>query len=183
MTQYASSSCQSLERGYFAIDIKQRTARIWSGGDDRISTTDLSDVGLAVARLLALPLERLAAYRNRFVRIYTFVFSQNDILTAAQEATNTAAADWKITHETYEEVITRSKKILESGHVDSAVVDWHFAVGFQMKSDLSVESENDILGLKAATHQDLVALCKAIDEAADPEDLVRDVNMSGDHLK
>ena len=80
----------------WSIDPQTRTATLYDRGLNSFNTTTLTTAALAVARLLSLPSETLATFRNRFVYVSSFRISQRDILSSVQRVTGTADGDWKI---------------------------------------------------------------------------------------
>ena len=87
----------------FQIDIKNKTALLLDSGTAKFNTTNLATVGLAVARLLSLPVtsdsfSSLSDFGNKFVYISSFLISQREILDLVQKLTQTTDADWSITH-------------------------------------------------------------------------------------
>jgi hypothetical protein len=87
----------------FQIDVKNKTALLLSGGTAKFNTTNLATVGLAIARILSLPVTSsstasLSEFGNRFVYVRSFFTSQREILDAVQKVTKTTDADWTITH-------------------------------------------------------------------------------------
>jgi hypothetical protein len=92
-----------MKMGGFQIDVKNKTALLLDGGKAMFNTTNLPTVGLAVARLLGLPVTStsgpsLSDFGNKFVYIRSFLTSQREILDAVQKLTKTTDADWSITH-------------------------------------------------------------------------------------
>ena len=87
-----------MKGGFFGIDAKERTARLFDDGETRFSTTTLAQVGLGVAKLFERPLFELEKFKNSFVYINSFTVSQNQILQSVQKATGTSVEDWKVTY-------------------------------------------------------------------------------------
>jgi hypothetical protein len=81
MAMLISSSC--IKSGFFGFDPKAHTAPIWDSGNTKFSATNLPTIGLAVARVLAHPVETA----NRSVYISSFETSFNEILGAYKTAT------------------------------------------------------------------------------------------------
>jgi len=105
----------------FQIDIKNKKATLLSGGTAKFNTTNLPTVGLAVARLLSLPIEStdggasLSDFANRFVYIRSFLISQREILSAVQRVTGTTDADWTIEHIDAQEFMDQGAEKLAKG--------------------------------------------------------------------
>lgn len=118
-----------------------------------------------MANLLSLPTTSLDQYANRFVRISQFSISQSSLLKAAQEATGTTDADWTITRRTTKEVVeTGSAKLAKGDYTGVVGILYGSAFREDVKSDFSQHSDNAKLGVRDGTQQDLVAICKAVDE-------------------
>ncbi|KAE9367683.1 NAD(P)-binding protein [Stipitochalara longipes BDJ] len=93
----------SMKISGFQIDVKNRTALVLDGGTAKFNTTNLATVGLAVARLLSLPITSssstsLSDFGNKFGYISSFLTSQREILDVVQKLTKTSDADWSITN-------------------------------------------------------------------------------------
>lgn len=82
----------------FGVDVKNKKATIYDDGNARFTVITLASAGLAVARLLALHEDELAAFKNKYVYISDMRVSQNSILDAAQKATASSSSDWDIAH-------------------------------------------------------------------------------------
>jgi hypothetical protein len=91
---------QSLNTGYFGIDVPDRKATLYSGGNTRFNTTNMSTVGRAVASLLTSPITSqsgasLSDYENGYVYISSFLTTQREILAACQRVSNTSTPSGK----------------------------------------------------------------------------------------
>ena len=98
-----ADAAQSMKISGFQIDVKNKTALLLDGGNAKFNTTNIGAVGLAIARLLSLPVTSssgvsLSDFENKFVYISSFLVSQRDILDAVQKVTKTTDSDWTITH-------------------------------------------------------------------------------------
>ena len=107
----------------YQIDIKQRNALLLDGGMGKFNTTNLATVGLAIARLLSLPITSssgasLSDFDNKFVYVRSFLTSQREILDAEQKVTKTTDADWAITH-------TDGQAFIDEGSSRLARGDFH----------------------------------------------------------
>lgn len=92
----------------FGFDFDKRSLTIYDDGNTKISTSTLSQVGRAVAKVLSLkelPQDEndksltFSAFLNKGVYIKSFVVSQNDMFQSVKRVTGTTDADWTITHE------------------------------------------------------------------------------------
>lgn len=92
----------------FGFDFDKRSLTIYDDGNTKISTSTLSQVGRAVAKVLSLkelPEDEndksltLSTFLNKGVYIKSFVVCQNDMFDSVKRVTGTTDADWTITHE------------------------------------------------------------------------------------
>ena len=65
------------------IDIKNRTAVLWDGGNAKISTTTVRRAVEAVAVLLSLPDAELAQFQNEMFYVSSFYVTQRELLDAS----------------------------------------------------------------------------------------------------
>ncbi|KAJ5827296.1 hypothetical protein N7447_004059 [Penicillium robsamsonii] len=141
----------------FGFDFDKRSLTIYDDGNTKNSTSTLSQVGRAVAKVLSLkelPNDEsdksltLSGFLNRGVYIKSFVLSQNDMFESVKRVTGTTDADWKVTHEA-------SKKRYEDG---LAQVRGGNMAGFGKllyartfypddSSEFSAKAQNELLGL------------------------------------
>ena len=106
-----------------SINMKDRKADLLDDGNTPVVYTTLSQTGLAIARLLSLPIQTpsnggpsLSDYKNNFVYLQSFTITQNQILAAAQRATKTSAGDWTITYTPAAEHVKEGKEMLAAGN-------------------------------------------------------------------
>jgi hypothetical protein len=141
----------------FGFDFNKRSLTLYDDGNTKISTSMLSQVGRAVAKVLSLkgfPKDEndnsltLSTFLNKGVYIKSFAVSQRDIFESVKRVTGTTDADWTITHED-------TKKRYEDG---LAQVKMGNMAGFgkllyartfypDASSDLSDRVQNELLGL------------------------------------
>ncbi|OLN88156.1 Pinoresinol reductase 1-like protein 1 [Colletotrichum chlorophyti] len=86
----------SLAQGFWGVDVKNRSARLFDGGKTKFVTTTLEATGQGVAGLLSLPDAELEAFRNKPLFLKSFYISQRDMLESALRATGTGEKDWKV---------------------------------------------------------------------------------------
>ncbi|KAL2684606.1 hypothetical protein Neosp_005685 [[Neocosmospora] mangrovei] len=86
----------SLKMNCWGINVKERKAEIWNGGNVKANTSTLKRVGAAVAELLSRPEEELSAYKNKPFYVSSFCISQREMLESVQRVTGTTDADWEI---------------------------------------------------------------------------------------
>ncbi|PWN40270.1 NAD(P)-binding protein [Ceraceosorus guamensis] len=89
----------------FGIDINNRKAVLYQGGEVALSTSTWQRTARAVASLLSLPMYprdeadasiTMSHWLNRFVHISSFTLTQREMLDSVQQVTHTTDADWTI---------------------------------------------------------------------------------------
>ncbi|KAK4862916.1 hypothetical protein LT330_010746 [Penicillium expansum] len=70
--------------GFGGLDVPERTATIFDGGDISYEATNLDQVGRAIARSLKSP----DLTKNQYVYVNSFTVTQNKVLSALERATN-----------------------------------------------------------------------------------------------
>ncbi|KAH1601526.1 hypothetical protein KXX44_004092 [Aspergillus fumigatus] len=92
----------------FGFNFGKRSLTIYDDGNTKISTSTLSQVGRALAKVLSLnelPEDEndksltLSTFLNKGLYLESFVVSQNDMFESVKRVTGTSDADWTITHE------------------------------------------------------------------------------------
>lgn len=141
----------------FGFDFDKRSLAIYDDGNTKTSTSTLSQVGRAVAKVLSLkelPEDEndtsltLTTFLNKGVYLKSFVVSQNDMFESVKRVTGTTDADWTITHE-------ETKKRYEDGLAQVKVGNM---AGFSKMlyarvfypdtlSDFSAKAQNELLSL------------------------------------
>lgn len=141
----------------FGFDFDKRSLTIYDDGNVKNSTSTLSQVGRAVAKVLSLnelPEDEndknptLSTFLNKGVYIKSFALSQNDMFESVKRVTGTSNADWTITHED-------TKKRYEDGLAQVKVGNMAgfskmlYARAFYPNdsNDLSDKAHNGLLGL------------------------------------
>ena len=114
-----------LNLGLWGIDPKARKATIWQGADARASTATVAHTAEAIAAVLTLPEDELAAYKRKAVYVPSWHLTQREILGGVQRATNTTDADWEVTQQD----MTQVKASYEAKIADGDVAG-HFAKFF-----------------------------------------------------
>ncbi|GAM85456.1 hypothetical protein ANO11243_034630 [Dothideomycetidae sp. 11243] len=143
----------------FGFDFDKRSLIVYDDGNTEISTTTLSQVGVAVAKLLSLkefPDDTddkslaLSSFSNKALYVKSFVLSQNDMFESVKRVSGTTSADWMVTSEAtkqrYEDGLAQVK------HGDMVGFSkMLYARGFypDRPSDLSSKAQNELLGLPA----------------------------------
>ncbi|KAH8204438.1 hypothetical protein TruAng_001354 [Truncatella angustata] len=103
----------------YGFDFKNRTVVFFDDGKQPINTTTWPQSGLAVARLLSLPIDgegqTLSSFKNKFVYISSFCISQQDMFESVLRVTGTKAEDWKTSYENSKERYEGGVKIMKEG--------------------------------------------------------------------
>ncbi|CAM1510591.1 Fc.00g009260.m01.CDS01 [Cosmosporella sp. VM-42] len=123
----------SLPQGFWGIDVKNRKATLYNGGNTKINTTTLNRVGTATAALLSFPEEELATFKNKPFYIPGFYVTQKEMLEAVQRATNTTDSDWTIESKDLDEVARESDEQLKKGNFMAMITKFyssHFREGY-----------------------------------------------------
>ncbi|CAI7593231.1 unnamed protein product [Penicillium pancosmium] len=141
----------------FGFDFNKRSLTLYDDGNTRISTSMLSQVGRAVAKLLSLkgfPQDEndnsltLSTFLNKGVYIKSFAVSQRDIFESVKRVTGTTDADWTITHEDtrkrYEDGLAQVKMGNMAGFGKLLYARTFYP---DASSDLSDRVQNELLGL------------------------------------
>lgn len=151
----------SLRSGTFEVDVKNKKALLLGGGDVKAYTTTIPTVGVAVARILALPRTSsggqpsLEGYRNKLVYISSFYVSQKDILEAVQ---NVVGRDgWQVANKDLKEYLQEGKDELAAGNVFSGLMKISFGSTFDpgVGNDYSGPLANEVLGLPQEDFQEV----------------------------
>lgn len=98
----------------YGFDFKEKKLTYMDDGNRKIYTTTWPKVGLAVAKLLALP--DFEQYKNKAVHISSFHISQRDMLASVLRVTGTKESDWTITYEDVQERFKRGQKMFSEGN-------------------------------------------------------------------
>ncbi|KAJ5721921.1 uncharacterized protein N7483_009855 [Penicillium malachiteum] len=141
----------------FGLDFSTRSLTIYDDGNAQISTSTLSQVGRAVAKLLSLnelPEDEndknltLSTFLNKGVYIQSFLVSQNEMFESVKRVTGTTNSNWTITHEA-------TNKRYENGLAQVKVGNMmHFSKLLYARvfypdgsGDFSNKSQNELLAL------------------------------------
>ncbi|KAJ5601391.1 hypothetical protein N7510_010925 [Penicillium lagena] len=160
----------SLNNGGFGINVKTRTATLYDGGVSKFNTTLIPTVGLAIARLLSLPVSTLSSPKvaNKFIYVSSFHTTQREILSAVQKATGTNDADWNIdTSKTSQGFIDEGNQLLKDGNF-SGMVNLLYGTLFNPGLGGDYEStkgtDNKLLGLPQQDERDMAVVVQEIIE-------------------
>jgi tryptophan synthase beta chain len=141
----------------FGFDFDKRSLTIYDDGNVKISTSTLSQVGRAVAKVLSLnelPKDEndksltLSTFFNKGVYLKSFVVSQNDMFESVKRVTDTTDADWTITHEDTKQRYKDGLEQVKVGNM-AGFGKMLYARGFypDASNDLTAKTQNELLGL------------------------------------
>lgn len=141
----------------FGFDFDKRSLTIYDDGKTKNSTSTLSQVGRAVAKVLSvkeLPDDEndksltLSTFLNKGVYLKSFVLSQNDIFESVKRVTGTTDADWTITHEATKKRYEEGLAQVRGGNM-AGFSKLLYARAFYPDdpNDLSAKAQNELLGL------------------------------------
>jgi len=145
-----------LKVGFLGVDIPNKKATLYDGGNSPFSATILSDIGQAIVGILTHPEET----KNRYVFVQSAVVTQNKLLAAAEKATG---EKFVIEHQNTEEVEKAGNEKIAKGDF-SGFVDlirrcvWGEGYG----SDYSDKLDNEILGVKVLDDAGVEAVVKGV---------------------
>ncbi|GFF94879.1 isoflavone reductase [Aspergillus udagawae] len=141
----------------FGFDFDKRSLTIYDDGNTKNTTSTLSQVGRAVAKVLSLkelPEDEndksltLSMFLNKGVYIKSFVVSQNDMFESVKRVTGTTDADWTITHEDSKKRYEAGLALVKSGNM-AGFSKLLYARAFypDEPSEFSAKAQNELLGL------------------------------------
>jgi hypothetical protein len=141
----------------FGFDFDKRSLTLYDDGNTKNSTSTLSQVGRAVAKVLSLkhlPDDEndksltLSSFLNKGVYLKSFVVSQNDIFESVKRVTGTTDADWTITHEATKGRYEKGLAQVKTGNM-AGFSKLLYARAFYPDdpNDLSAKAQNELLGL------------------------------------
>ncbi|KAI1817831.1 NAD(P)-binding protein [Poronia punctata] len=97
----------SMRHGLYGIDLRERVAMLYDGGDVKATLTSFARVGESLAALFALSDEELARHKNSFVYLSSFRVSQRDLLASAMRVAGDE--DWSVTSVSTDEVLRKAR--------------------------------------------------------------------------
>lgn len=128
------------------MNLKTHTATVWDDGNKRFTLTNEKQVGQAVVSVLQRPQET----QNQYLYVASVETSQNEVLAALEDATNTK---WTINKVTTREQIDEAMQKLGAGDFSGAFTLVRASVFSnvpELHSNYAKDESlaNDILGLK-----------------------------------
>jgi hypothetical protein len=142
-----------LMKGPAGFDVKNRQARIYGTGDNKLCWTPLPTMAFAAVQMLSRPLDVL----NRPIYIAPIPnLSQNTILAKLKEV---VPGEWEVIHVDVETINKNAIIALERGEIGKAMkgltVSNQFYEG-DSGNDFSALVENELLGVQAMSIEDAV---------------------------
>ncbi|KAJ5415235.1 hypothetical protein N7465_003930 [Penicillium sp. CMV-2018d] len=141
----------------FGFDFDNRSLTLYDDGNTKNSTSTLSQVGRAVAKVLSLkelPEDEsdqsltLSGFLYKGVYVKSFVVSQKDMFESVKRVTGTTDADWTVTHETTKKRYEDGLAQVRSGNM-AGFSKMLYARTFypDEANDVSAKAQNELLGL------------------------------------
>lgn len=143
----------SIEQGFF-LNLKQRTATIWDGGDVPISTTNLDTVGKAVVKSL----QHFESTKNMDIYVQDIAITQNQLLDMAKHLTT---GEWTITTSDTATAKREALEMLQRPNPDmgfAAINQLCRAIFSREAKPAFTKLDNESLGLPQMTMSDVQAL-------------------------
>ncbi|KAJ5716913.1 hypothetical protein N7488_002559 [Penicillium malachiteum] len=141
----------------FGFDLSTRSLTLYDDGNTRISTTTLSQVACAVAKILSLnelPKDEndknltLSTLLNKGVFIRSFFISQNEMFESVKRVTGTTDVNWIITNENTTKRYGTALAQVKVGNMSQFSKMLYARVFYPDGSgDLSDKSQNELLAL------------------------------------
>ncbi|KAH0489343.1 hypothetical protein TgHK011_009776 [Trichoderma gracile] len=142
----------------FIINVPERTAIIYNGGDVPFSATNLATIGRAVVGVI----EHLPETANRPVYIHDAVVTQNQLIQYAKEKDR---REWEITHMSTEEMRFAALDQVAKGNTDWVVLQAFVFSSFLGEGygiDFSDHLDNELLGVKGLTEGEVRKLVESL---------------------
>lgn len=148
-----------MRNGILEYDLANKTATVWDDGNKQFTLTNEEDLGTAVASVLKRPEET----SNTYLFVSSVETTQNEILAALEEATDTK---WTVTNTTTKEQVDAASQKLGAGDLSGAYALVRATVYSNtpgLKSNYAKDETlaNDLLGLKPTSVAETVKLVAA----------------------
>ncbi|KAI4176671.1 MAG: hypothetical protein LQ343_000963 [Gyalolechia ehrenbergii] len=141
-----------LQNGFLGFDLVSHNATILDSGDARVNYTTLSTVGQGIVAILSNPGETA----NRYIYIQSTKASQNQILAALEKSTG---KKWNVNKRSTAEASQTGGEKLGKGDM-SGILDLIIGGIYRGEPAANYDEtrglDNDLLGLKQATLEELV---------------------------
>lgn len=145
--------------GRFGFDFDKRSLTLFDDGNAKNSTSTLSQVGCAVAKVLSLkelPDDEndqsltVSSFLNKGLYLKSFVVSQKDIFESVKRVTGTTDSDWTITRESTKKRYEEGAAMVKTGNMAGFGKMLYSRAFFPEDSnDFSDKVQNELLGLPA----------------------------------
>lgn len=139
--------------------MKGKKIQVSDGGDTAFTATPLPLIGKGTVGVLQHPEETA----NKSVRIHGTAITQNKLLEIAQRLVGKDG--WEVTHSTTEDIEKKGHEILKNdpGNVFGWIMPFIIAAiyGKDYDCDFSSNNDNELLGIKALTEQDVEDVVRA----------------------
>ena len=150
----------ALGEPFFGFDVAGRKATFYDDGRTPVLAATWPQCGRAVAALLSLSEEEIAAkFRNGAVYIGSFTVTQREILDSLHRVLGTRDEDWEIRHQETKERRSEGLKEMAEGN-QAGFAKALYARGFYPNGGGDVEANrglhNELLGLKKEELDDAV---------------------------
>ncbi|KAF4555930.1 Hypothetical protein D9617_2g058950 [Elsinoe fawcettii] len=105
----------------YGFDLAKREVTLFDEGEQKICTSTWEQVGVAVAKLLSLPVEKegdgpaLVDWRNKYFHFTSFTIDQKEMWASLRRVTGTKEEDWKVTKMPVQEVYKNGVDAMKSG--------------------------------------------------------------------
>ena len=142
----------------FVVNVPERTAIIYNGGDVPFSATNLDTIGRAVVGVI----EHLPETANRPVYIHDAVVTQNQLIHYAKVKDG---REWKVTHKSTEEMRLSSLEQVAKGNTDWSVLQnfvFSSFLGEGYGIEFSDHLDNELLGIKGLTEAEVRELVESL---------------------
>lgn len=143
--------------GRFGFDFDRRSLTLFDDGNAKNSTSTLSQVGCAVAKVLSLkelPDDEkdksltISSFLNKGLYLRSFVVCQNDIFESVKRVTGTTDSDWTITRESTKQRYEEGAAMVKTGNMAGFGKMLYSRAFFPEDSnDFSDKAQNELLGL------------------------------------
>lgn len=141
----------------FGFDFDKRSLTLYDDGNTKNSTSTLSQVGLAISKVLSLkkfPDDEndksltFSTFLGKGIYLKSFVVSQNDMFESVKRVTGTTDSDWTITREDTKKRYEDGLALVKKGNM-AGFGKLLYARGFfpGEANDLSAKAQNELLGL------------------------------------
>lgn len=130
------------------VNLKDKSAKLWNGGDSRFSTTTIASVAQAISGVLKHPEET----KNRNVLVHNASTTQNELLAKAKKAVG--AEGWTTEVAYTDDLLKKAYAALGTGQVDRQgfIIAAIFGEGYGCRFE---KVDNELLGVKEFSDADI----------------------------